>query len=193
MRQQCPRHRAEPTTSCSSRSKPPGQNWRGPQQACCLSGCSAQSRLGAGQNPYPPNNPAPLAKVLIARVFSRIRGRADRCRIKRTPIRDNSTGKPGNPLLTASPAQASVAQLDRVLPSEGRGHRFESCRVHHFQTASPFALTRQQAPPARGCERQRNFVCRDAVPGFGDFGDCVLAVRRQQQAAQFRLAALSER
>ncbi len=28
--------------------------------------------------------------------------------------------------------EASVAQLDRVLPSEGRGHRFESCRVHHF-------------------------------------------------------------
>src|SRR5205085_7424227 len=24
---------------------------------------------------------------------------------------------------------APVAQLDRVLPSEGRGHRFESCRV----------------------------------------------------------------
>ena len=27
---------------------------------------------------------------------------------------------------------ALVAQLDRALPSEGRGHRFESCRVHHF-------------------------------------------------------------
>ena len=31
-----------------------------------------------------------------------------------------------------SPAgQAPVAQLDRALPSEGRGHRFESCRVRH--------------------------------------------------------------
>ena len=30
------------------------------------------------------------------------------------------------------PLQAPVAQLDRALPSEGRGHRFESCRVHHF-------------------------------------------------------------
>ena len=29
-------------------------------------------------------------------------------------------------------ARAPVAQLDRVLPSEGRGHRFESCRVRHF-------------------------------------------------------------
>jgi hypothetical protein len=27
-------------------------------------------------------------------------------------------------------AQAPVAQLDRALPSEGRGHRFEFCRVH---------------------------------------------------------------
>ena len=28
--------------------------------------------------------------------------------------------------------QAPVAQLDRVLPSEGRGHRFESCRARHL-------------------------------------------------------------
>jgi hypothetical protein len=27
---------------------------------------------------------------------------------------------------------APVAQLDRVLPSEGRGHRFESCRARHY-------------------------------------------------------------
>ena len=27
---------------------------------------------------------------------------------------------------------APVAQLDRVLPSEGRGHRFESCRARHL-------------------------------------------------------------
>src|SRR5450830_1715141 len=31
-----------------------------------------------------------------------------------------------------APAQASVAQLDRVLPSEGRGRGFESRRVHHI-------------------------------------------------------------
>lgn len=30
-------------------------------------------------------------------------------------------------------AYAPVAQLDRVLPSEGRGHRFESCRVHQIR------------------------------------------------------------
>ena len=28
---------------------------------------------------------------------------------------------------------APVAQLDRALPSEGRGHRFESSRVRHKQ------------------------------------------------------------
>ena len=27
---------------------------------------------------------------------------------------------------------APVAQLDRVLASEAKGHRFESCRVHHI-------------------------------------------------------------
>ena len=31
-----------------------------------------------------------------------------------------------------SPAQASVAQLDRVLPSEGRGRGFESRQVRHI-------------------------------------------------------------
>jgi hypothetical protein len=29
---------------------------------------------------------------------------------------------------------APVAQLDRALPSEGKGHTFESCRVRHFGT-----------------------------------------------------------
>ena len=28
--------------------------------------------------------------------------------------------------------QAPVAQLDRALPSEGKGHTFESCRARHF-------------------------------------------------------------
>ena len=37
----------------------------------------------------------------------------------------NQTESRYNPI---SP-QAPVAQLDRVLPSEGRGHRFESCRA----------------------------------------------------------------
>ena len=28
--------------------------------------------------------------------------------------------------------EAPVAQLDRALPSEGKGHTFESCRARHF-------------------------------------------------------------
>jgi hypothetical protein len=30
--------------------------------------------------------------------------------------------------------EAPVAQLDRALPSEGKGHTFESCRVRQFDT-----------------------------------------------------------
>ena len=34
-------------------------------------------------------------------------------------------------------SNAPVAQLDRVLPSEGKGHRFESCRAHHHSAILP--------------------------------------------------------
>src|SRR5436305_3609345 len=37
---------------------------------------------------------------------------------------------------TSAP-NAPVAQLDRALPSEGKGHTFESCRVRHSRTMSP--------------------------------------------------------
>ena len=36
---------------------------------------------------------------------------------------------------------APVAQLDRALPSEGRGHRFESCRVRQFSICYTFKPT----------------------------------------------------
>ena len=51
-----------------------------------------------------------------------------------------------------SPAQASVAQLDRVLPSEGRGRGFESRRVHHifsFWLSQTVYETPQEARPVR--------------------------------------------
>ena len=35
---------------------------------------------------------------------------------------------------------APVAQLDRALPSEGRGHRFESCRARQFFQRLAFAV-----------------------------------------------------
>ena len=38
--------------------------------------------------------------------------------------------------------RAPVAQLDRALPSEGRGRTFESCRVRH-------PVYRHPAPPSR--------------------------------------------
>jgi hypothetical protein len=44
------------------------------------------------------------------------------------------------PLVSAHirPSNAPVAQLDRALPSEGRGHRFESCRVRQdFSVSYP--------------------------------------------------------
>ena len=43
-------------------------------------------------------------------------------------------------------AKAPVAQLDRALPSEGRGHRFESCRVRQsFQWISSSTRLRLSA------------------------------------------------
>ncbi len=47
--------------------------------------------------------------------------------------------RPGLPLPTLNAndrRNAPVAQLDRALPSEGRGHRFESCRVRHSSKSS---------------------------------------------------------
>ena len=53
--------------------------------------------------------------------------------------------------LTAShedpPTDAPVAQLDRVLDSDSKGHRFESCRVRHFpQSRSPATETPHPRP-----------------------------------------------
>ena len=45
-------------------------------------------------------------------------------------IRFRRIAPPSN--LGVTSVQAPVAQPDRALPSEGRGHRFESCRVRHF-------------------------------------------------------------
>src|SRR3546814_6573902 len=50
--------------------------------------------------------------------------------------------------------EAPVAQLDRVSPSEGVGHRFESCRVHHFGTKLGTAPGFVSAAPAiKACSR----------------------------------------
>jgi hypothetical protein len=38
----------------------------------------------------------------------------------------------GDTVVSHSNKKAPVAQLDRALPSEGRGHTFESCRVRQL-------------------------------------------------------------
>lgn len=50
-------------------------------------------------------------------------------------------GYPAGSFSGSSILKAPVAQLDRALPSEGRGHRFESCRVRQFL---PSALKSQK-------------------------------------------------
>ena len=46
---------------------------------------------------------------------------------------------------------APVAQLDRVLPSEGRGHRFESCRVRHICAAFDALTSKGGSQWRRSC------------------------------------------
>src|SRR5690554_1287939 len=61
----------------------------------------------------------------------------------RQPSLTTRHGRKGNPRVSCR-AYALVAQLDRVLPSEGRGHRFKSCRVRHilFSIAIQIPLSR---------------------------------------------------
>ena len=47
------------------------------------------------------------------------------------------------------PLKAPIAQLDRALPSEGRGRRFESCWVHHFPFLTKNAKTRKSGVLSR--------------------------------------------
>lgn len=46
-------------------------------------------------------------------------------------------GSPAGSFSGSSIPKAPVAQLDRALPSEGRGHRFESCRVRQLRQLPP--------------------------------------------------------
>src|SRR6266487_553780 len=54
-----------------------------------------------------------------------------------TPARPNADGRSFDPH-GKMPVRAPVAQLDRVLVSEAKGHRFDSCRArHHAATSDP--------------------------------------------------------
>lgn len=43
------------------------------------------------------------------------------------------------------PRLAPVAQLDRALPSEGKGHTFESCRARHFRSPEKKRVSASEA------------------------------------------------
>ena len=45
--------------------------------------------------------------------------------------------------------EAPVAQLDRALPSEGRGHEFESRRVHHTLFINQWLNLTRAIPPQK--------------------------------------------
>src|SRR3954452_18053695 len=73
---------------------------------------------------------------------------------------------------------APVAQLDRALPSEGKGHTFESCRVRHSATPCRSAAPLQERCfGGAGDDRNRpagnrltsDFsLSHDAPEGFGN-------------------------
>jgi hypothetical protein len=56
---------------------------------------------------------------------------------------------------------APVAQLDRALPSEGKGHTFESCRVRHLGKN----WARQNPPLLRSKRRRACAAVRFSSPG----------------------------
>ena len=81
---------------------------------------------------------SPLRLLLASKPGLAIPMAQDHCRL--AVRRNKTTSNHAKALLGRTPASAPVAQLDRVLPSEGRGHRFESCRVHQsFQALRAIA------------------------------------------------------
>jgi hypothetical protein len=60
--------------------------------------------------------------------------------------------------------KAPVAQLDRALPSEGKGHTFESCRVRHFL----FVLQLDTRLPEQN-GNSLSFACVSDLRRFGGF------------------------
>ena len=60
---------------------------------------------------------------------------------------------------------APVAQLDRVLPSEGRGRRFESCLAHHLLPFVQFLKTEESA------QRATSRLPNASIRKFSDIAD----------------------
>lgn len=65
-------------------------------------------------------------------------------------------------------SNAPVAQLDRVLVSEAKGHRFESCRAHHSDTKPGTPKSRVPGfcfeTAAASCNRSKLALILDLQP-----------------------------
>jgi hypothetical protein len=62
---------------------------------------------------------------------------------------------------------APVAQLDRVLPSEGRGHGFESRQVHHqIQGLQPLAHASKYTPDSGSTAADVKNLALNCLRGF---------------------------
>src|ERR1700720_3168118 len=73
---------------------------------------------------------------------------------------------------------APVAQLDRALPSEGKGHTFESCRVRHFDRARYHALP-AAAPASRMIPASCGSPGREPRNPARDVGPEILVLRSE--------------
>jgi hypothetical protein len=79
-----------------------------------------------------------VGQPLIADIVDPQRHRANKWRQRWFPHFNDDGRRPGSRLLARPTAfgylwrQAPVAQLDRALPSEGKGQEFESLRARHF-------------------------------------------------------------
>ena len=71
-------------------------------------------------------------------------------------------------------AHAPVAQLDRVLVSEAKGHRFESCRARHIPPSAPAFARLRHAPTATvaGSFSCRQRACAQPCPRSRSAAPC---------------------
>src|SRR5215471_10572203 len=73
------------------------------------------------------------AYMVVCRLKVNIRGTAEEVRWRASRNAAAPCGVAVAARLRYENGSAPVAQLDRALPSEGRGHKFESCRARHLR------------------------------------------------------------
>jgi hypothetical protein len=82
----------------------------------------------------PPSQRAMCARrayMVVWRLKVNIRGTAEEVQWRASRNAAAAGGVAVTARLSYENSHAPVAQLDRALPSEGRGHKFESCRARH--------------------------------------------------------------